>query len=110
MRYERPDMVVDAGDRIVLTFTVDVNDVLTDPTAVLLRVTRPDGTVTTYTREGTDVSSQAPDSASITRLAAGVYEGAFSTDVSLPGRWRAKMWGTGAATAAGNELVIQVQP
>ena len=106
-RYRRPDMVVDAGDRVVLTFTVDVDGVLTDAATVKLRVTRPDGTVTTYTRPGSDVTGLAPDSASITRTAQGTYEGAFSTDPAMPGDWLAKMWSEGTVTA-GRELVVRV--
>lgn len=106
-RYRRPDMVVDAGDRVVLTFTVDVDGVLTDAATVKLRVTRPDGTVTTYTRSGSDVTGLAPDSASIARVTTGVYDSAFNTDPALPGDWLAKMWSEGTVTA-GRELVIRV--
>jgi uncharacterized protein YfaS (alpha-2-macroglobulin family) len=106
-RYRRPDMVVDAGDRVVLTFTVDVDGVLTDAATVKLRVTRPDGTVTTYTRTTVDVSSLAPDSASIARTATGTYDAAFSTDpTALYGDWLAKMWSEGTVTAA-KELVVR---
>ena len=107
-RYRRPDMVVDAGDRVVLTFTVDVDGVLTDADTVKLRVTRPDGTVTTYTRAGSDVSGLAPDGASITRAAQGTYEGGFNTDPALPGDWLGKMWTEGTVVTAGRELVIRV--
>jgi uncharacterized protein YfaS (alpha-2-macroglobulin family) len=108
MRYARPDMVVDAGDRVVLTFTVDVNGVLTDAATVKLRVTRPDGTTTTYTRTTVDVSSLAPDSASIARTATGTYDAAFSTDpTALYGDWLAKMWADSPVTA-GRDLVVRV--
>jgi uncharacterized protein YfaS (alpha-2-macroglobulin family) len=107
-RYRRPDMVVDAGDRVVLTFTVDVDGVLTDAATVKLRVTRPDGTATTYTRTTVDVSSLAPDSASIARTATGTYDAAFSTDPATPGDWLAKMWSEGTVTAA-KELVVRAQ-
>jgi hypothetical protein len=106
-RYRRPDMVVDAGDRVMLTFTVDIEGVLTDAATVKLRVTRPDGTTTIYTRAGTDVSGLAPDGASVTRVSTGQYDGAFSTDPATPGDWLAKMWSEGTVTAA-KELVVRV--
>jgi uncharacterized protein YfaS (alpha-2-macroglobulin family) len=99
-------MLIDAGDRVALTFTVDVDGVATDAPTVKLRVTRPDGVTTIYTRTSSDVSGLAPDSASLSRIATGVYEAAFSTDPAMPGDWLAKMWSEGVVTAA-KELVIR---
>lgn len=101
-------MIIDAGDRVALTFTVDVDGVLTEAPTVKLRVTRPDGVVTTYTRTTDDVSSLSPDGAAIAAAGTGVYEAAFNTDPALPGDWGAKMWSEGVVTAA-KELLIRVQ-
>jgi hypothetical protein len=71
-----------------VTNTFSVAGVATDPTAVVLVVTSPSGTATTY---------NYPTPATLTRSGTGVYTVDVSCSDSVKGTWQAVWTGTGAA-------------
>lgn len=84
------------GDTVTLTNTFKVSGAATDPTAVSLAVTTPDGTATTYTYAG----------ATITKSSTGVYT--KSVTVSTAGRWAFKWTGTGVAVASSGVKTVTI--
>lgn len=85
-------MTLIAGFTVVDPITDVATD--TDPTTVAFRVKLPAGTTTVYTWP-------VPLSAEITHVGAGSFLCSFAIDD--PGTWRARVEGTGACKAAGED-------
>ena len=88
----------DLGDlvRVEAEFRNALTGAALDPTAVFLSVREPDGTVTTYTYGG----------AEITQDSTGIYHALI--DVDQAGVWRYRWWSTGSGQAA-EEKVFKVR-
>jgi uncharacterized protein YfaS (alpha-2-macroglobulin family) len=84
----------DIGDRLKVTGTFTVAGAATDPSAITVRIRKPDGTET---------STAATDDPS----AVGKWLHEF--DVTMAGVWSVAMKGTGPATAS-EEVLVQVTP
>ena len=81
------------GDKVRLTATfTDLDNVATNPTAVILRLRSPDGTDTTPTP---------------TNTGAGVY--IYDLDLNQSGVWRYRWEGTGTVQAASPDESIKVK-
>lgn len=79
----------DVGDLVRVKGTFKVSDTLTNPTAVTLKVKKPDGTVSTV---------------ATTNASTGVYHADVSIDQA--GTWRYRFAGTGDAQAAGESVFV----
>lgn len=91
-----PTNTYDKGDLIRVKATFTVSSVVTDPTAITLKVKDPDGTITTYTYAG----------GSITKDSTGVYHKDLS--VSNDGVWYYRFEGTGTCQAASeNKFIVR---
>jgi len=78
--------IYDVGDVATLDFTVELDEVLTDPTTITLTITDPDGGVTTKSL------------ADVTRVSAGVYT--YDQPVTIVGDWRYTWLTTGTVATA----------
>jgi uncharacterized protein YfaS (alpha-2-macroglobulin family) len=80
----------DRGDLVRVSVNFQVDGVATDPTAVTLKVRKPDGTVDTFTFVGGDVVKDST----------GNYHHDINTTAGPAGVWSYRFEGIGAAQGA----------
>lgn len=82
------------GQQIRITVRFAASDTLTDPTAIIFKFKKPNGTITTYTH-GTD--------AQLVKDSTGIYHVDLTLDAE--GEWAYRWEGTGALVAADQRTV-----
>lgn len=91
--------IIYPGAQVVESVTCTLDDALTDPTALTVRILPKDGTEVTYTW---------PDDAEVVHDSLGVFH-VNITITNYPGVWAVRWEATGAVVAA-NEDAFRVSP